>query len=356
MARNQEAAKPSDPIDLGPPTNNPPPLPRLVDPSRPCKEFQYAAKLVSGIPGAKVTDPGHDIVAPGRYYTAVNVHNPATCKTVTFRWKVAEATPLAPGKITGFQSLTLRPDEAIEIDSPQAARALGYGLTRFVKGFVVIESPCPLDVVAVYSIGAPPAGTTPGNVVAFHTERVPERRIEACRDLKLDLSTGVADWNLIAGPSVSTPRPASVINPPAAGWSTQPGAHWIGAHDSNLPVAPGSYTFQTCFTLCSGFDHVMFPMSVLVDNSATIWLNGRHIGNAAGFGTPTHFTNPPPGILQPGLNCLSFVVTNLSAHGHPTPMGLNVVASLTAERGACPDCGNCCSDCGAKKVYPEPNP
>jgi hypothetical protein len=336
----------------------PPPIPYLIDSSRPCKEFQYAAKLVLGIPGPGRLDPGHDILAPGRYYTAINIHNPSTCKTVTFRWKVALGYDGAVGPITRFQSLTLRPDEAIEIDAVSVEQALRLHVpsTQFLKGFVVIESPCPLDIVAVYSIGALPTGHTPGNVVAFHTERVPERKIDACRDLKLDLSTGVADWDLIAAPSISTPRPASVIDPQVqpSSWQYQPGSQWIGANASDPSAAPGTYIFQTCFTLCSGFDNADFELSVLVDDSATIWVNGSNVATATGFGSPTPLSILHPAALRPGLNCLSFQVTNGGAF--PNPMGLNVLATLTADRGACPDCGGCCSDCGDKKAYPQINP
>jgi hypothetical protein len=332
----------------------PPPQPHLVDHGRPCKEFQYAVKLVSGIPGPELHG-GLDILAPGRYYTAINIHNPATCKTVTFRWKVAQAYPLQVGPITRFQKLQLRPDEAIEIDSINVARLLDVSPTRFLKGFVVIESPCPLDVVAVYSIGAPAHGQIAGNVVAFHTERVPERRIEACRDdLKLDLATGVAEWTLIAAPPpVSTPRPASVVTPVSA-WTTQTGAQWVSAHDLNQSVAPGTYIFQSCFTLCSGYENAQLQLSALADNSALVWVNNHLVGSVPGFGSPTSLSISSlsnPNVFLPGLNCLSFVVTNLP--GAPTPMGLNVHGTLTAERGACPDCGGCCSDCGAEKVYPK---
>ena len=161
MAKKNEAEKSSDPIHPGHPLT-PPPQPYLVNTSRPCKELQYAAKLVLGIPGPGKLDPGHDIVAPGRYYTAINVHNPATCTTVTFRWKVAVGYDGLAGPITRFGSFNLRPDEAIEIDAVSIEQALHMHIpsTQFVKGFVVIESPCPLDVVAVYSVGAPPVGTT----------------------------------------------------------------------------------------------------------------------------------------------------------------------------------------------------
>src|SRR5262249_33565598 len=157
------------------------------------------------------------ILAWGRYYTAINIHNPSTCKTVTFRWKFAQAVPGSPGEITRFQHLTLRPDEAIEIEGYMIARLLDVPLSSFLKGFVVIESPCPLDVVAVYSVGewAPADQQPPGKVVAFHTERVPERRIASCRDdLKLDLSTGVTEWMLVdatSTPPIAVPRPANVV-------------------------------------------------------------------------------------------------------------------------------------------------
>jgi hypothetical protein len=357
MASSNDAVSPANPIDPGSPTITPPPQPYLIDSSRPCKEFQYAAKLVLGVPGPGKFDPGHDIVAPGRYYTAINIHNPATCKTVTFRWKVALGTDGRTGPITRFQSLQLRPDEAIEIDAGSVVQAL-HGLlkaTQFLKGFVVIESPCPLDVVAVYSVGAPPAGNTAGNVVAFHTERVPERKIDACRDLKLDLSTGVTDWDLIGGPSISTPRPASVVDPQnqPPGWHNQPGAQWIGANNSSqASAAAGVYTFQTCFTLCSGFDNPVLQLSVLVDDATDLWLNTQHLGSANGQ-NPTVFS--PTGLsLHPGLNTLSFQVTN--GGNTPSPMGLNVQATFTADRGDCPDCGGCCSDCGDKKAYPVVNP
>lgn len=378
MAQHKKGSEPGRPAEPQEPEEKPNPeilnypapvLPKLVDHGRPCKEFQYAVKVVSGIPKP---DNGQEIVAPGRYYTAINIHNPATCKTVTFRWKVAVANPLTPGVITRFQSLTLRPDQAIEIDSPNVARALGVDPTRFVKGYVVIESPCELDVVAVYTVGASAHGPAAGNVVAFHTERVPARLIEACRDdLKLDLSTGVVDWTLTSAVNllnqplpIPTPRPANVIDAAdkSPAWASQPGAQWISvrgvAHDLNPPIGPGFFTFQHCFQLCSGFENAKIQLSILVDDSTTVWLNNNQVTTSpiSGYTSPSTVSITNQDFFLPGLNCLSFVVKNILWNpGSQNPVGLNVVGSVTADRGECPDCG-CCSDCGSQQVYPKSNP
>src|SRR5262249_53396629 len=106
MARQKAEEKAAGPIDPNhPPT--PPPQPYLVKHSRPCKELQYAGKLVSGSPGPHPFDPGHNIVAPGQYFTAFNVYHPGTCGTVTFRWKSVEALPtlVPPSRVSPFQSL-----------------------------------------------------------------------------------------------------------------------------------------------------------------------------------------------------------------------------------------------------------
>jgi hypothetical protein len=123
--------------------------------------FQYAAKVVEGRSDG-------DVLAPGEYWTAVNVHNP-TQRTVKFRFKVAVALSRRPGPVSAFHSLRLRADEALEIDRKTILDLVDGD---FVKGFVVIESPVELDVVSVYT-AAPEKG-----VETIHTERVPARRIE----------------------------------------------------------------------------------------------------------------------------------------------------------------------------------
>jgi hypothetical protein len=138
--------------------------------------FQYATKFLCG--------PSHGReVVPGLYLTAINIHNPNEVP-VEFRWKVAIALPLGQsGTITKLTDPRLiQEDGAVEIDCEQIRDLItseqppdAPPLSPFLKGFVVIESACELDVVAVY--------TAMGNtqqVETLHTERVPARRRERC--------------------------------------------------------------------------------------------------------------------------------------------------------------------------------
>jgi hypothetical protein len=124
--------------------------------------FEYAVKFVCGkAPGS--------VVAPGVYYTAINVHNPNE-KPLVFRKKVAIALPSEKaGRVSSFFEAKLGPDQALEIDCPDI---LWHADSKsFLKGFIVIESDLELDVVAVYTT----AGATE-RVGTFFTERVPVRR------------------------------------------------------------------------------------------------------------------------------------------------------------------------------------
>jgi hypothetical protein len=136
-------------------------------------KFEYAAKFVCGLsalaPGAV---PGTLPVAPGYYYTAVNVHNPSTTDLNQIQKRFVIALPgEAVGRKSGFTHEDLRADDAMEIDCPDIARRLDIGIGRFVKGFVVIRSTAELDIVAVYASAISPTGP----VVSMTTERVPKR-------------------------------------------------------------------------------------------------------------------------------------------------------------------------------------
>jgi hypothetical protein len=141
--------------------------------------FQYAAKFVCG------KSPG-EVVAPGVYFTAVNVHNP-TYRTVDLRVKVALALPgLKPGAVSKFYDAKLGPDEALEIDCPDIFNPEIFKFREpmqadFLKGFVVIESEVELDVVAVYT-----AAGREKQVETLHTERVPARRGKRLREVCVD--------------------------------------------------------------------------------------------------------------------------------------------------------------------------
>jgi hypothetical protein len=127
---------------------------------------QYAAKFVCGRAGDQLN------VAPGTYYTTINVHNPALALTIEFKKKfaVAELSERA-GRISGWFSGALRADEAMQIDCRNIYSHLGIAPGTFIDGFAVIQvSPRQqLDVVGVY--------TAAGNagVSAMHMERVPGR-------------------------------------------------------------------------------------------------------------------------------------------------------------------------------------
>ena len=127
--------------------------------------YQYAAKFVCG-------RPDRGVLAPGTYFTAVNVHNPSR-STVELAAKVAVALPgLKPGPVSQFRKARLGSDEALEIDCADA-RAIAEIGDEFLKGFVVIESESELDVVAVYT-----AAGASDLVETLHTERVPARRVD----------------------------------------------------------------------------------------------------------------------------------------------------------------------------------
>lgn len=124
--------------------------------------LQYAVKFVCG-----KTD--NRMVAPGSYFTSVNVHNPGR-ETAEFLKKFAVALPnQKPGKITELIKAVLKSDQAFDIECEEIKKRTGM---PFVEGFLVIESKVELDVVAVYTA----AGST--GVQAMEVERVPVRRAQ----------------------------------------------------------------------------------------------------------------------------------------------------------------------------------
>ncbi|HSY50806.1 MAG TPA: hypothetical protein VLC46_18525 [Thermoanaerobaculia bacterium] len=128
---------------------------------------QYAAKFVCG------KAPNDTLnVAPGSYFTTINVHNPALVAAVEFRKKFALAEMgEKPGKISQWFPTALKADEAMQIDCRNIYAHLGIAPGTFIDGFAVIElSPRQeLDVVGVYTA----AGST--GVSTMHMERVAGR-------------------------------------------------------------------------------------------------------------------------------------------------------------------------------------
>jgi hypothetical protein len=146
-------------------------------PTGPALPLEYAAKFVCGTN----TAPGQatSLVSKGRFYTAVNIHNPN--RRNRFTYKIAIAAQGKPGPMTGFEPIMdLTYDQALDIDCRLIrARVQQSGIPLppaiFVTGFLVIQSREELDVVAVYT--AAPVATD--QVSSIHTERVPVRRVPA---------------------------------------------------------------------------------------------------------------------------------------------------------------------------------
>ncbi|MEE9398064.1 MAG: CARDB domain-containing protein [Methylococcales bacterium] len=109
---------------------------------------QYSVKFVCGTSSC---DCGSGPVAPGSYFTAINILNP-TDQKMRFRKKIAVALPgERTGHVTPFTFNNLGPCEALEIDCADIHQRIGLPDGCFLKGFVIIQSLVELDVVAVYS-------------------------------------------------------------------------------------------------------------------------------------------------------------------------------------------------------------
>ena len=290
--------------------------------------YQYAVKVIQGgiQVGSKTTPIG-----PGIYFTSVNVHNPWRHK-VNYAVKLAVSGPHGkPGTISPFQLHQLGPDEATEYDY------MDFGNPQsFLESYFVIESEAELDVVGVYT----GAAVQDGRLGAMHMERVPVRIIPRCKDLKMDISTGVAQWRLAPPlPPGSTPPmvvgPAPISMPPCSAWVPATGsAKWVGTSGSNSG-AKGDYTYELSFCLCWTFQNAQINLTLWADNQAKLLFNNSPTTPPAtgsdaftGSGLAVNITS---GFIV-GMNKLTVVVTN---NGGPTGMLLS--GALSANQA---DCGS----------------
>lgn len=310
-------------------------------------EFQYAVKIVCG--EIEECGPGvpHPPVAPGLYFTAINIHNPSKCRVAQFRWKVVAAAPLdqdPPVAQPVYQRpRVLRPDLALEIDCEQVMALLPPPKPKFVKGYVVIESDIELDVVAVYS--GTQGAKWPLN--SFHTERVPPRCVPVCEDLVLPLHTGMADWRTVAAPSGPL-GPVVPVNQNIGAWAELFGSLWVSqtsADGTGAGAGLGVRVYELSFDLCFGFTvPAQFQIQVAADDSAVVSLNntplspgGGQVGNPSGgtgFQTPTLLA-VNPNLLRAGRNSFRVAVKN----GDPpngTLTGFSLAGILHVIKGKCP--------------------
>ena len=288
-------------------------------------EFQYAVKIICGTATAQAGATSGP-VAPGTYFTAVNIHNPSKCDIVAFRWKVAQAG-IEPGVVSQFTNLRLGPDQAVELDCPQFSKF--FPNLAFLKGYLIIESPEELDVVAVYT--STTVLQVPVNT--FHTERVPARCVPVCEDLVLPLSTGVAAWQTIQLPSGFVPPTPVQPVPQNGAWFAPPfGSIYVSSAAGDSVNAPtGLFVYQLCFDLCSGFSNPVMQMQGIADNSANVLLNGIVLGPTSVFNVPPLTIPNNPSLFRVGINCLQVQVTN---NGGPT--GFAIGGLLRVAKGRCP--------------------
>jgi len=148
--------------------------------------YQHAAKALCTI----AADIGFgDAFAPGGYRTVINIHNPSDRKIeIARKFALAIQPGEAPGPftVTPYKSLSLEPDQALAyncFDISNFYCPIGGICVDFtaIDGFLVLNSPIELDVVAVYT-----AHPKSGEVSALDTQTVAGRRIRKTIVIKPD--------------------------------------------------------------------------------------------------------------------------------------------------------------------------
>ena len=220
--------------------------------------FEYVIKFVIGASPTRA-----EVVAPGYYWTAINIYNPSACKRAAITWKAARALPgLVEGVSSPWSRAVLTQGRGFEIDNADIDGALRRGgddrrpvedgpRHLHAKGFVVLRSDSPLDIVAVYTASGKDGG------VSLHTERVAGREVEAgeCAALTVNLDTN-SQWTLVSTPNRSQPAPATAYYYRSAWVAASGSAQWIGLGPppgSDAWPADGTYVFERQFTIdCDG--------------------------------------------------------------------------------------------------------
>ncbi len=148
--------------------------------------YQYAVKTLCTLLG----DFGFgDAMAPGRYRTLINIHNPTEKKIEVARKFALSGSPgdTAGGfSITPYKSFVLGPDQAVAINCFDIANffcpinGVCVDFTA-IDGFLVLNSASELDVVAVYS-----ANPNKGEDSTMDTETIAARKIAKTIPIKGD--------------------------------------------------------------------------------------------------------------------------------------------------------------------------
>ena len=163
--------------------------------------FLYSAKFICGsIEGsgdnAAADEPP---VKPGNYATAINMHNVLDEPAHLKYWaSIAFPANDGTGPVSGEVSVQLGARRAMELGCPQLSMLFAqpdFAQSRFVKGFVTIESDVEIEVAAVYTsekleirTGPSPNAIAVGTGMSMDVEyiepRIVERAVEArCSDI-----------------------------------------------------------------------------------------------------------------------------------------------------------------------------
>ncbi len=222
-------------------------------------QLRYAAKFVCG----KAPD---DSAARGIYFTTINVQNPSD-GAVSFRKQfTAGLAEQKPGPISKLISAHLDGRRAFRVECPEIVRTLET-TDSYVEGFLMFESPDPLNIVAVYS-----ASGDSGFVQTMHVQpvagirlplKLPDLVAEAGCDLTIRVkNVGTADappstTKLVSGdqvlnlPTPAVPAGGVVVLPPV---SVSHGGDFGFAltADAGSQVAESSETNNVTIVNCIG--------------------------------------------------------------------------------------------------------
>jgi hypothetical protein len=155
--------------------------------------LQYAAKFVCGKPHAEGA-------GQGTYFTSVNVLNPSE-SVVTFRKRFSVGlAEQVPGVLTEFERARLEGRRSFRVECGEILRATGG--KDFAEGFVLLESPEALKVVAVYSAAAAGGGLSTVDVETIAGTRLAVRLPDLIVEPLCDRSVRVR--NIGAAPAASS--------------------------------------------------------------------------------------------------------------------------------------------------------
>lgn len=144
---------------------------------------EFAVKFVCGQRAAVTGPTANDAVSPGAYFTAVNIHNAGRdMARILSRIATTQSAPVA-GQLLPGPDLRIPPGHALEVDCAEILRVAER--QPFLKGFLLLRSSAPIDVVAVYTAGRP------SDVQSIDVETVspratsPRQTAERCPDLTI---------------------------------------------------------------------------------------------------------------------------------------------------------------------------